>query len=190
MKAYAMTSRQLLMLTGLLVALVLLTIYLILSEPNVSTVGVTPATFPSTVQSILEPDPISRAEIISRLREILRIREEAYRSRRDDLLASIYSRDCPCLSSDGGAIRELIRNRRVWDGIGTSIEVHGVTRLNERVWTIVGLFRSQTLYIRTEGGRLVRTEPPGVDLLKFTLVKPRDEQEWFLGLVSAIGGSR
>jgi hypothetical protein len=147
-----------------------------------------PEALPSLSSRIDYPNSTSRTEIISRLREILRIREEAYRLRNSDMLAAIYSRDCPCLASDGKAINELIRRKRLWDGVETSIEVYGATKLNERLWTVVGFFGSETLYVRTEDGRLVGTEPAGRDDFRFTLVKPQDEDEWLLGLVSILEG--
>jgi hypothetical protein len=186
-----MTPRQLLTVIGLLAALVSLTIFVTLIETDESAGVLTPGTSPSSAPTIGKLSFTSQTEIISRLREILRIREEAYRSRRSDMLASSYSRDCPCLLSDGNAIDELLRKKRTWDGVGTSIEVRGATKLSERVWTVVGLFRSETLYVRTEDGRLVETEPAGNDLFRFTLVKPQGgEQSWLLGLVSTLQGPR
>lgn len=182
-----MTSRQLSTVIGFLVALVSLTIFMMLTRTDEST-GVLPNS-PSSSPTNVSLRSTSRTEIISRLREILRIREEAYRSRSRDVLASIYSTDCPCLSSDGNAIDELLRRKRTWDGIETSVEVREATKFNEHVWTVVGLFTSETLYIRTEDGRLIGTEPAGEDLFRFTLVKPQNEQDWLLGLVSSLQGS-
>ena len=169
-------------------ALVLLIICGTLIENDRSALVDTKGSLPSSASTIQKFDLTSRMEVVSRLQEILRIREEAYRSRRSDLLSSIYSRDCPCLSSDKSAIGELLRSERVWKGIRTSIEVREANRLNERVWTVVGLFRSETLYIKTEDGRLVETEPAGRDLVRFTLVKPKNEPDWLLGVVSVIQG--
>ena len=183
-----MTSRQLPTVIGVLAALISLTIFLAVIESDENAVGVAPETLPSSAPTIVKLSSTSRTEIISRLREILRIREQAYRSRSSEMLASIYSRDCPCLLSDGNAIDELLRKKRIWEGIGTSIEVRGATEINERAWTVVGLFRSQTLYVRTEDGRLVETEPAGKDLFRFTLVRPQGEQDWLLGLVSVLQG--
>jgi hypothetical protein len=183
-----MTSRQLLTVIGLLAALIALTIFMTLIESDESAVVVAPRTLPSSAPTSVKINSTPRTEVISRLREILSIREEAYRSRSTDMLASIYSRDCPCLSSDGNAIDELLRKKRIWDGVRTSIEVRGATKINEHVWTVVGLFRSDTLYVRTEDGRLVKTEPAGKDLFRFTLVKPQGEQDWLLGLVSVLQG--
>jgi hypothetical protein len=158
------------------------------SRTDQSTVSTELGTLPSASSRLGKPGSTSKAQIVSRLKEILSIREEAYRSRNDDILVSIYSRDCPCLVSDRSAIDELLREKRIWDGIRTSIKVREATKLNERVWTVVGLFRSETLNIRTEDGRLVRKELGGVDLFRFTLVKPEAEQEWLLGLVSVLQG--
>ena len=183
-----MTPRQLLTAIGFLAVLVSLTIFMTFSDTDES-VGIgTLGTLPSSPPTMVNLSSTSRTKIISRLREILRIREQAYRSRSSDMLDSIYSRDCPCLSSDSSAIDELLREKRVWDGIGTSLEVRGATKLNERVWTVVGLFRSEALYVRTEDGRLVWKEPAGRDFFRFTLVKPQGEQDWLLGLVSVLQG--
>jgi hypothetical protein len=129
-----------------------------------------------------------RDEVVSRLKEILRIREEAYRSRRAEMLTAIYSSDCPCMVSDQRAIEELLNHRHVWDGISTSIEVRSVTRVNERMWLVVALFRSGVLSIKTEHGKLIRIEPAGSDLFEFTLVKPNEGIGWLLGLASVLDG--
>jgi hypothetical protein len=127
-------------------------------------------------------------QLVSRLREILRIREAAYRSRNPDLLRSVYSSDCPCLASDEKAIYELLRRAYMWDGIETSVEIRRVTKLHERLWTVTALFRSETLRIETEDGKLVRKEPAGSDLFEFTLVKPRYAHRWLLGRASVVEG--
>jgi hypothetical protein len=185
-----MTSRQLLTIIGLLAALLSLVIFMSRIGTDGGAVGASLGTLPSSSSRLGKPISTSQIEIISRLREILRVREEAYRSRSRDTLASIYSRDCPCLASDGNAIDELLRKKRIWDGVKTSIEVHAATKVNERLWTVVGSFGSETLYVRTEEGTLVRTEPAGSDYVRFTLVKPQDENEWLLGLVSDLEAPR
>jgi hypothetical protein len=80
-------------------------------------------------------------QLVSRLREILRIREAAYRSRNPDLLRSVYSSDCPCLASDEKAIYELLQRAYIWDGIETSVEIRRVTkycRREVRAWWSCG----------------------------------------------------
>jgi hypothetical protein len=134
-----------------------------------------------TVRSAVAP-----SDVVSRLREILRIREAAYRTRNPDLLRSIYSIDCPCLESDERAILQLLDHGYEWDGIKTSIEIRSVDRIHERLWTVVALFRSEALRIETAEGQLVRREPAGSDLFKFTLIRPPGEQDWLLGLASVI----
>ena len=131
---------------------------------------------------------VTQREIASRLREILRIREAAYRSRNPALLRSIYSSDCPCLAGDEKAIHELLQRAYMWDGIETSIEIRRVTKLHERLWTVTALFRSETLRIEMENGKLIREEPAGSDLFEFTLVKPRDANRWLLGRASVVEG--
>ena len=105
------------------------------------------------------------------------------------MLTAIYSGDCPCMASDQKAIEELLDHRYVWDGVATSIEVRSVRRVNERLWLVVALFRSEALSIKTERGKLIRIEPAGSDLFEFTLVKPNEGTDWLLGLASMLDGS-
>jgi hypothetical protein len=125
-------------------------------------------------------------EVVYRLREILRIREQAYRSRTPELLHSIYSSDCPCLLSEERAITELLDRGYVWDDIATSIDVRSVRKVNSRLWIVVARFSSKVLRIETESGKFVGQEQAGTDLFEFTLVKPRETQQWLLGLVSIV----
>jgi hypothetical protein len=129
-------------------------------------------------------------DVAARLKEIMRIREEAYRVRSPEMLRSIYSVDCPCLASDERAINELIDRDHVWRGIATSIDIRSVRRISETLLIVTALFRSSALRVETEGGRLVRIEPAGSDLFQFTLVKPRDADQFLLGLATALEGNR
>jgi hypothetical protein len=147
----------------------------------------TPESLASSSSAAARPTTTQR-QLVSRLREILQIREAAYRSRNPDLLRSIYSSDCPCLASDEKAIYELLQRAYMWDGIETSIEIRRVTKLHERLWTVTALFRSETLRIETENGKLIRKEPAGIDLFEFTLVKPRYSHRWLLGRASVMEG--
>jgi hypothetical protein len=173
---------------GILISLLLgIFAWLILVVPENNTVQA-PQTLPSSSIETQISRPPPRLEVVSRLQEILQIREEAYRSRNPEMLRSIYSTDCPCLVSDEEGITELLNRNLRWDGISTSIEVQSVKEINRRLSTISAIFRSKTLRIETEGGRLVRIEPAGSNLFEFTLVKPRESQQWLLGLVSAVEG--
>jgi hypothetical protein len=130
----------------------------------------------------------SQRDVVSRLQEIMHIRERAYRVRNPEMLRHIYSQDCPCLASDERAIDGLIDRNHVWRGIATSIDVRSQTRISERLWIVTALFKSSPLRVETEDGELVRTEPAGSDLFRFTLVKPRDTDQWLLGLATVLEG--
>jgi hypothetical protein len=88
------------------------------------------------------------------------------------------------MASDQRAIEDLLDHGYVWDGISTSIEVRSVSKVSERLWLVVALFRSGALFIKTERGKIIRIEPAGSDLFEFTLVKPSDGASWLLGLAS------
>lgn len=138
---------------------------------------------PSSSQTATTVD--EKEELVSRLEEILAIREQAYRSRDPRILDEIYTVDCPCRKSDSNAIRELIKENYVWVGGETSIRVRRAERVNERMWIIVADFRSDALRIETESGRLIRSESQGQDLFEFVLAKPVGSTRWLLGRASA-----
>jgi hypothetical protein len=183
-----MTSRQLTAIAILASVVSVASVAAVFTTPDRDLDVVRPRTLSSlTPFSTSAPSPIpTRDEVVSRLREILRIREEAYRSRKVEMLATIYSSDCPCVASDQRAIEELLNHGYVWDGISTSIEVRSVSKISDRLWLVVALFRSGDLSIKTEHGKLVRIEPAGSDLFEFTLVKPSEGTSWLLGLASVV----
>jgi hypothetical protein len=183
-----MTPRFL-MIVGL-IALLILAVRLASSSKSSDESIALPSSqeLPSTSLGSPIHSPRARDLLVYRLREILRIREKAYQSRDADILRSIYSEDCPCLASDEAAIRGRLSRGYIWDGIATSLNVKNVFEVNSRLWVVTARFRSEILNIRTEDGRLIRTEPAGSDLLKFTLVMPREGHDWLLGIVSVLEG--
>jgi hypothetical protein len=120
-------------------------------------------------------------EVVVRLREILRIRDKAFRERNADILNGLYTADCPCLEGDRNAIRELTENSYHVVGGETSVRVRRVERVTDRAWLVVADFRSAPLRIEAEDSRLIREEPAGSDLFQFALSKPTGSQEWLLG---------
>jgi hypothetical protein len=182
-----MTSRQLtaIALLASVVSVAFLTSVFTTRDRDLNVVpGRSPSSSAASSSTISPAD-----EVVSRLREILRIREEAYRSRSAEMLTTIYSTDCPCMASDQRAIEELVDYGQEWDGISTSIRVRSVNRINERLWLVVAFFRSGVLSIKTEHGKLIRIEPAGGDLFEFTLVKPNEGTNWLLGQASVLDGS-
>jgi hypothetical protein len=132
-----------------------------------------------TARSSTTLDP--RSEIISRLREILKVRDKAFQDRNAALLEEVYTVDCPCLKGDRSAIQELKAEDYRIVGGATSIQVRRVERVNARLWLVVADFRSAPLRIETEEKRLIREEAGGSDLFQFALSKPTDSSEWLLG---------
>ena len=187
-----MTSRQLtaIALLASVVSVAFLILVLTTTDGDIDAVPPrSPSSLTSTSASASSTIP-PQDEVVSRLREILRIREEAYRSRNAEMLNVIYSSDCPCMTSDQRAIEELLDHGYVWDGVATSIEVRSVSRVNERAWLVIAILRSEALSIKTERGKLIKTEPAGSDLFEFTLVRPNEGTDWLLGLASILMGAR
>ncbi len=127
----------------------------------------------------------TREEVIERLREILSIRDRAFRERKTGLLKEIYTVDCPCLEGDKNAIDELVTSNYHMVGGATSIRVHRVSQVNARLWLVIADFQSAPLRIETDDNKLVRQEPRGSDLFQFALSKPASSSEWLLGRATA-----
>jgi hypothetical protein len=184
----SMTHRHL-AIAGLLILIVSVALLTVAFDKGKDGVGLQPEVpLPSYSIETFSPHMNERDEVVSRLQEIMRIRDSAYRSRSLEMLSTVYSSDCPCLSSDKRAIKELRAQHLVWEGISTSIDARSETRVNNRVWIINALFRFDAIRVKTESGSLVRTEPSGIDLLRFALVRPSNTHSWVLGVVSILEG--
>jgi hypothetical protein len=72
------------------------------TEPTVS------SSSPKTTAATTGLD--TRTEVAERLRDILRVRDQAFQGRNFRLLEDIYTLDCPCLEGDTNAIKELVSN--------------------------------------------------------------------------------
>jgi hypothetical protein len=143
------------------------------------TASVTSTTAPTTT---LEP----RDEVIDRLREILRIRDRALAKRDANLLETIYTVDCNCLSQSRGLIRRLRKEHVVWNGLSTSLKVQQVEKVNDRLWMVIGILSTSTARIEDESGNLIEIAPGENDRFRFAVAKPVDSQDWLLGYASVI----
>lgn len=168
------------------VAVVLTSVALLVAVLMVRDGGSNARTLPTPTPSSSETDRSSttlnpRSEIISRLREILKVRDKAFQDRNAALLEDVYTVDCPCLKGDRSAIEELRTEDYRIVGGATSIQVRRVERVNGRLWLVIADFRSAPLRIETQEKRLIREEARGSDLFQFALSKPTDSSEWLLG---------
>jgi hypothetical protein len=144
------------------------------------------AATPSSVEAVpTSTTRDTRDEVVERLRQILRVRDKAFRERNAGILRDLYTTDCPCLEGDRNAIRELTENNYHVVGGATSVRVRRVERVTDRSWLVIADFRSAPLRIEAEDNRLIREEPAGSDLFQFALSKPTGSQEWLLGQATA-----
>jgi hypothetical protein len=128
----------------------------------------------------------TETEVVARLREILRVRDRALETRNPNLLASIYTVDCPCLTGDRDAIRRLRRAREVWRGVSTSIRVQKLERVNANLWIVNAFFVAAPFNVESESGDLIRKNPGERHLSRFVLARLANDPEWLLGHVSLI----
>jgi hypothetical protein len=128
-----------------------------------------------------------RAEVVARLREILRIRDEAYERRDEVLLQSIYTDDCPCLRSDREIIEDLRKNGQIWVSSVTTMKVEKLERVTSRQWIIVGVLTALPFHIKDESGRLIEKVPQESNSVRLALAKPVSSKIWLLGNASLIG---
>jgi hypothetical protein len=83
----------------------------------------------------------TRDEVVARLREIFKVRDQAILTRNPILLEEIYTIDCPCLEGDRQLIQKLIHDRLKWKGVEVSLDIRNVAQVNDRLWTINALSR-------------------------------------------------
>jgi hypothetical protein len=132
---------------------------------------------PTTPTTTLDP----KTEVVARLREILRIRDEAISSRNAELFDSIYTTDCLCLRDGRASIQRLIKDRVVWKRLVTSIDVQKIQQVSERQWLVIGILVSSPVRIEKESGGLIRSIPGERNTFRFTLAKPPGADTWLLG---------
>jgi hypothetical protein len=126
-----------------------------------------------------------KEEVTVRLREILRVRDRAYRDRDAGLLEEVYTTDCPCLRGDRAAIRQLVHDNAVWVGSSTSVRVQKLDKVNDRLWVVVASFVGSPFRIETESGSLIRAVEGKSELFRFALARTTKD-ELLLGFAAAV----
>jgi len=144
---------------------------------------------PSSPQTTASPTTTTidtQTEVVARLREILRVRDVAYRQRDTGLLRTVYASDCPCLAGDGNAIKQLLKDHAVWVGATTSVRVEKLERVNERLWIVTAIFDGSPFRIETESGQLIRSIKGKSELFRFVLARTVARPEWMLGYAAPV----
>ena len=97
---------------GLLIVL-LLSVFLVTREDEVGVnePRLSPTSIGTSTTSVRRN---SRAEIVARLKSILKTRDEAFRNRAAGMLNDVYTVDCPCLEGDRNAIRNSRPTTITW----------------------------------------------------------------------------
>jgi len=139
------------------------------------------SSLPVTTTSLAEKDAV-----VSRLRDILKQRDRAYRERNVGLLRKVYSIDCPCLRGDGNAIRQLLKDNVVWKGASTAVRVKKLEKVNDRIWIVVGDFIASPFRIETESGDLIRAVDGRTELFRFILARPASDRSLVLGFAAPV----
>jgi hypothetical protein len=142
---------------------------------------------PQTTASPTTTTIDTETEVVARLREILSVRDVAYRRRDVELLKTIYTSDCPCLAGDGNAIRQLLKDNAIWVGASTSIRVEKLERVSDRLWIVIANFNASPFRIETESGQLVRSIEGKSELFRFVLARIAARPEWMLGYAAPVG---
>jgi hypothetical protein len=152
------------------------------SSSTASRPGPTPA--PGTTGRVDE-----EVEITTRLREILQIRERAFRDRNARLFDEVYTSDCSCLRAGRDAIAALRREGVIWRNRSISLEIQSARSLSDKLWEVVAVFVSDSFRIENEEGGLVREAPAERLRYRFLLVRSAGEETWRLGSASLVEGS-
>jgi hypothetical protein len=171
---------------GALVALIAVGAALVLTREDPS-MAPSPSFAPpqSTVARSETTNPNPESEVVASLREIIQIRERAFRDRDASLFDDVYTSDCSCLQAGREAINALQREKVVWKDRSVSINVQSVDNINDNLWEVVAIFISDSFRIESEDGSLVREAPPERQRYRFLLT--RSAGSWRLGNASLVG---
>jgi hypothetical protein len=145
------------------------------TSPSETTIDSSPTTIPN-----------SRGEVVARLREILQIREQAFRERNASLFEDVYTSDCSCLEAGRKAIAALRKENVQWSDRSVSIDVQSAKSIGNDLWEVVAVFVSDAFRIETEEGVLVREAPAERLRYRFLLVRASEAESWRLGKASLI----
>lgn len=126
-----------------------------------------------------------RADLATRLGDILRLREQAYARRDAAMLDTIYTWDCACLRSGRVAIARLLADHAVWRGRSVSVRVERLSRVNSSLWIALAVLRRNAFRIEREDGALLRAVPAARQRYRFALVRA-GAGAWLLGHASLI----
>jgi hypothetical protein len=130
---------------------------------------------------------ISEEEVVvARLREILRVRDRAYRERDVGLLRKVYTTDCPCLRGDRGAIKQLLQDNAVWVGASTTVRIKNIEKVNDRLWIVMANFVGSPFRIETESGDLIRAIEGRSEPFRFALARAKTGSHLLLGFAAAV----
>jgi hypothetical protein len=177
-------------LVGLVVTAVLVVaIFGLIAQPSKSTDGSASAdTTLSGRQTTTTPKSTigTREEVVTRIHQIFRVRDQAIQSRDPRLLNSIYTVDCPCLKGDQELIQNLRKERRIWRGVKISLSVREAEKVSDQLWTVIAVVMTSSFEITTESGVVVRRIPQGQELSRFALARPMNQEDWLLGQASVI----
>jgi hypothetical protein len=149
---------------------------------------------PSRSEVTIAPPPTttktsdSKNEVVARLREILEVREQAFRERDASLFEDVYTSDCACLRAGRDAIAALKKEKVRWKSRSISIDIESARRINNGLWEVVALFASDSFRIETEEGVLVRDVPAERLRYRFLLVRASDTDLLRLGSASPVEG--
>jgi len=125
-------------------------------------------------------------EVVSRLHQIFRIRDQAIQTRDSRVLNEIYTVDCPCLKGDQALIKRLKNEGLVWRGVKVSLTIEDTERVNDRLWIVNALVKTDAFEIRRESGETVRSVAAGQERSRFALSKPVGQDAWLLGQASVL----
>jgi hypothetical protein len=145
---------------------------------------------PAASRAVTTTSLVEQDEVQARLRDILRVRDQAYKSRDLGLLREVYTSDCPCLRGDGAAIKQLLKDDAVWVGASTSVRITKVEKVSDKVWVVIANFDASAFRIETESGTLVRAVEGRSELFRFVLARASDREELLLGFAGPVDQGR
>jgi hypothetical protein len=188
----AATGSRRLLLAGTLIAILVTVVLALLVASRDDDLAATSTSIALPSEETNSPSatttPSVRSTVIARLREILQIREQAFRERNATLFDHVYTDTCSCLRAGRDAIAALRRENVVWTNRSISVEIQSAESVGDNLWEVVALFVSDSFDIETEEGKLVREAPAERLRYRFLLARTSSAETWKLERASLIEG--
>ncbi|HEX6674070.1 MAG TPA: hypothetical protein VF486_03465 [Actinomycetes bacterium] len=130
--------------------------------------------------------PSAGREASASLAQLVGLRDDALARRDAAMLGRVYASGCVNRRYDQATIAQLVRAHQRWVGLRSTVRVLRASQTGALQWTLVAAVSRAPARLVTEAGRQVKAVGAQRQVLRFTMLRLPDGQQWaLLGIASA-----